>query len=215
MLLWVLAVLAALTLLVCLTRVGVRIVLAEGSVTVDVKAGPVRVRVYPGRERKAPSKRKRDLPAEEKPKKTFPKPAKEDIREAVRTLWPPLKKALSRTRRGVRLDPLRLSLTLGGQGEPADAARLYGELHAGMWAVMPILEGLMDIPDPRLHIGVDFNAEAASLEGELGITARIGTLLRVGLGFGFPALRWLLRYQKKHKAKNETAASSAAQERTE
>lgn len=214
MLLWVLAVLAALTLLVCLTRVGVRIVLAEGSVTVDVKAGPVRIRVYPGRERKAPRGKKREK-AEEKPKKTFPKPAKEDIRDAARTLWPPLKKVLSRTRRSVRLDPLRLSLTLGGQGEPADAAKLYGELHAGMWAVMPLLEGLMDIPDPRLHIDVDFNAEAAVLEGEVGVTARIGSLLRVGLGFGFPALRWLLRYQKKRKAKNETAASSAAQERTE
>lgn len=213
MLLWVLAVLAALTLLVCLTRVGVRIVLAEGSFTVDVKAGPIRVRVYPGRERKAPKKENAEKRGREK--RTLPKPAWAEVKEAARTLWPPLKKALGRTRRGVRLDPLRLSLTLGGQRDPADAARLYGELHGGMWAVMPLLERLMDIPDPRLHIGVDFNAEAATLEGELGITARIGTLLRVGLGFGFPALRWLLRYQKKHKAKNETAASSAAQERTE
>lgn len=208
MLLWVLAVLAALMLLVGLTRVGVRIVLAEGSVTVDVKAGPIRIRVYPGRERKAP-RGKKGQPAEEKPKKAFPKPAMEDIRDAARTLWPPLKKALDRTRRSLRLDPLRLSLTLGGLAEPADAAALYGELHAGMWAMMPRLEKLVDIPDPGLHIGVDFNAEAAVLEGEVGVTARIGALFRIGLGVGIPALRWFLRYQKKKKTVNQTSAASA------
>lgn len=212
---WVLIVLAALLLLVCLTRVGARIVLTDGTVTADAKVGPLRFRVYPRRERK---KQKQEQPPAEqraRERKPLPKPAWADVKDAARTLWPPLKRALARTRRGVRLDPLRLSLTLGGQSDPADAAQLYGELHGGMWTVMPLLERLIDIPDPELHIGIDFNQEPAVLEGEAGITARVGTLLRIGLGVGFPALRWFLGYQKRKKTGNETSAASAAQERTE
>lgn len=212
---WVLIVLAALVLLVCLTRVGARIVLTDGSFTVDGTVGPLRFRLHPRRERK---KQKQEQPPAEqraRERKPLPKPAWADVKDAARTLWPPLKRALARTRRGVRLNPLRLSLTLGGQRDPADAAQLYGELHGGMWTVMPLLETLLDIPDPALHIGVDFNAETAALEGETGITARIGTLLRIGLGIGFPALRWFLGYQKRKRTGNKTSAASAAQERTE
>lgn len=215
MLMWVLMVLAVLLLAVCLTRVGVRIVLTDGTVTVDAKVGPLRFRLYPRRERKSPKQEQPPAEQRARSRKPIPKPAWADVKDAARTLWPPLKRALARTRRGVRLDPLRLSLTLGGQEEPADAAQLYGELHGGMWTVMPLLETLLNIPDPALHIGVDFNAETAALDGEVGITARIGTLLRIGLGIGFPALRWFLQYQKQKKAVNKTSAASAAQERTE
>ena len=57
-------------------------------------------------------------------------------------------KALNRTRRGVRIDPLDLSVILGGQTEPADAARLHGELHGAVWAGMPVLERLLVILIP-------------------------------------------------------------------
>lgn len=34
-------------------------------------------------------------------------------------LWPAAQKALRRTRRSIRVDPLRLSVTLGGAEDPA------------------------------------------------------------------------------------------------
>lgn len=215
MLMWVLAVLAALLLLVCLTRVGARIVLTDGTFTVDGMVGPLRFRVYPRRERKKQKQEKQSAEQRARGKRSLPKPAWADVKDGARTLWTPLKRALARTRRGVRLDPLGLSLTLGGQKEPADAAQLYGELHGGMWTVMPLLETLMNIPDPELHVGIDFDRETVVLEGEVGVTARIGTLLCIGLGVGFPALRWFLGYQKRKRTGNETSAASAAQERTE
>ena len=57
-------------------------------------------------------------------------------------------KALRRTRRGIRVDPLRLSATLGGAEDPAAAAELYGGLHALVWTGMPALEKLVVIRDP-------------------------------------------------------------------
>lgn len=211
MLVWILGVLAALLLLLCLTRVGAQVVLKDGSATVDVRVSVFRVRVYPKKETAAAEKRdtkKKPKEKERGSKKTFPKPSFEEIREAAKTLWPPLKKAVGRVRRGIRIDPLALSLTLGGQEEPDKTAELYGYLHTGMWTVMPVLEEGLDLPDPHIHIGLDFTTAQTMVEGELGLTARIGTLLRAGLTVGIPALRWFLKYRK--KLKQQTPAKQPA-----
>ena len=205
---WILGVLAALLLLLCMTRVGAQAVFKDGTATVDVKVSVLKVRVYPGKERKKPEKKKK-AETDGGKKKALPKFTFEDIKDAARTLWPPLRRALDRTRRGLRFSPMSLSLTLGGLEDPAKTAELYGELHAGMWNLMPILEKLLDIPDPHLHIGVDFNTEKTAVEGKLGVTARIGTLLLVGLSIGIPALRWFLRYQKKMKRQKPAAQPAA------
>lgn len=208
MLLWILGVLAALLLLLCLTRVGVQVVLKDGSATVDVKVSLFRIRVYPKKESTEKEKKK---PKEKGDggKKSFPKPSLADIKDAARTLWPPLKKAVGRVRRGIRIAPLNLGLTLGGQEEPDKTAELYGYLHSGMWTVMPVLEAGLDIPDPHIHIGIDFTAAEAAVEGELGLTARIGTLLMAGLTVGIPALRWFLKYRKKMKQQSPTKQPAA------
>ena len=208
--LWILGVLAALLLLLCLTRVGARVVLKDGSATEDVKVSVFRIRVYPKKEK--PEAEQKDKKKKEKgkgSKKTFPKPSLEDIKDAAKTLWPPLKKTVGRVRRGIRIHPMNLSLTLGGQEEPDKTAELYGYLHSGMWSVMPVLEEGLDIPDPHLHIGIDFTSEQAVVEGELGVTARIGTLLRAGLTVGIPALRWFLKYRKKMKQQTLTKQPAA------
>ena len=70
---------------------------------------------------------------------------------------------------------------------------------------MPQLERLMDIPDPRIHLDIDFTVPQTSAKGEAGISIRIGTLLLVGLGVGIPALRWFLRFRKRKK--QESSAS--------
>lgn len=198
---WILGVLFLLVLLLCRTRAGVLVTLGD-AVTVDVKAGLFRFRVFPGKKKppgRKKSKGKPDAGGNGEKKRSIPKPSLEDIRDAVRTLAPPLKKALHRTRRGIRIAPLRLSLTVGGRADPAAAAELYGELNAAVWTGMPVLERLLDIPDPRVHMEVDFEAEENRTEGTLGVTIRIGTALAVGFGIVIPALRWLLRCMKTHR----------------
>ena len=203
--LWILGILLALLVLLCLTRVGVYAVLGD-ALALDAKIGPFRIHILPGKKQDKKKEKRAKEPkeaekSEEKAEKKpcFPKPSMADIREAVSVLWPPLKRALNRTRRGVRIHPMDLCVTLGGQEDPAAAAQLYGEAHAGVWAVMPVLERLLVIPEPHIHIGIDFNASETKVEGELGVTARVGTLLTVGATVAFPALKWFLRYRKKQK----------------
>ena len=200
--LWILGVLLALIVLLCVTRVGVHAVFGE-TLLLDVKIGWFRIHILPAKE---PNKKKKDQGKEtEKAKKTeekeekkpFPKPSFADVRDAVSTLWPPLKRALDRTRRRLRIEPLDLSVTLGGSEDPASAAQLYGELYAAVWSAMPVLERLLVIPSPHIHIGIDFMEDKTKLEGEVGVSARVGTLLAVGATIGFPALKWFLQYKKK------------------
>ena len=205
---WGLGVLALLVLLLCWTRAGVLITLGE-AVRVDVQVGWLRFQVVPGKKRrpkeKKPPKEEEDASAGEK-RRSLPKPSLADIQDAARILVSPLKKALGRTRRGIRVEPLRLSLILGGQEDPAATAKLYGELNAGIWAGMPQLERLLNIPDPRIHKEVDFEEEKTRAEGTVGISIRIGTVLAVGFGIAVPALRWFLRYMRIHRKKKPRSA---------
>ena len=200
--LWVLGVLAALLLLLCLIRVGVLIQFGE-KLVVAVRLGFFKIQVLPVRKRPPKHEHEKEpkVTQEKKaePKKTFPKPTIGDIRDAAKALWKPLKRALYSTCRGVRIDPLDLSLILGGQEDPAAAAKLYGELHGVVWSGMPALERLLVIPHPHIHLDVDFTSEETRVRGTAGVSARIGTLLRIGMTAAIPVLRWLLTYMKKKK----------------
>ena len=185
----------------------------------DAKIGWFRIHILPAKtankKKKERGKKAEDTEerTEKKGKKPpFPKPSFSDIRDAVSALWPPLKRALDRTRRGLRIAPLNLSVTLGGLEDPASAAQRYGELNAVLWSAMPVLERLLVIPSPHIHIGIDFMETKTKLEGEVGVSARVGTLLAVGATIGFPALKWFLQYKKKKEKqppepKSEPAAA--------
>lgn len=207
---WILLAVALLIALLCWTRVGAWAAFDGKELRLDVKLGLLRIHILPARPQKAGKPKKEKPPREKKSRKTPTEKAGkksklsftlEDGKDALRTLLPPLKRALNRTRRGVRVKPLRLSLVLGGQEDPAGAAALYGELQAAVWTGMPLLERLLDIRAPYIHTDVDFSAANTAVEGETGVTLRIGTLLAVGFGIAVPALRWFLRWRKRCKTR--------------
>lgn len=107
----------------------------------------------------------------------------------------------------MRIDPLRLSVVFAGE-DPAAVAQTYGWASSAMWTLMPQLERLLKIPDPHIHLGTDFGAARTQIEGEAGITFRIGDLLIIGLGFGIPLLKWL-RKRKKEIEQSVKAAPPA------
>lgn len=208
---WILAAIVLLAVLLLWTRVGVWAALSrEGTLRLDVRFGVFRVRVLPPKPKKSPrakrapgtkKAKKERPPEEEEPERGGLSFAPEDLRDALRTMLPAVGRALRRFGRGIRIKPLRLSLTLAGREDPASAAETYGGIQAAVWAGMPVLEKLMDIRDLSLHTDVDFLAEDAAVDGEVGVTLRIGTLLAVGCGVAFPALGWFMRWQKRCKAR--------------
>nr|WP_325211645.1 hypothetical protein [uncultured Oscillibacter sp.] len=205
--LWIPAVIVLLIALLCWTRVGVWAAFGGGELRLDVKFGLLRIHILPAKPKKPkaekPKKEKKkpkEEPGAEKPESKFSFTL-EDGEDALRTMLPPLKRALRRFGRGIRIKPLRLSLVLGGEEDPAAAAQLYGEIQAAVWTGMPLLERLLDIRKPYIHTDVDFTASGTAVEGEAGVTLRVGTLLAMGFGLAFPVLGWFLRWRKRCKTR--------------
>lgn len=214
---WVLLAIVLLLILLCRTRVGEEAAFSAEGVRLDIRLGWLRLHILPARaskDGKEPVKKpkKEEEKTEEPKKKEFPF-SREDIRDAVRTLLPALGRFLRRTRRGIRISPLHLSVTLGGRGNPAKAAIQYGQIQTAVHLGMPVLEKLVEIREIRIHTEVDFDAAGTVVEGEAGVTFRIGTLIAMGFGLLFPALGWLLRVRRRKRnmpEKSEENNQSAA-----
>ena len=209
--LWILGILLALIALVLLIRVGVYISFGE-VLLVRAKAGPVTIQILPKLEKK-PQKKKKPKKEKKKPEKEENKPPEkpkekkklgltfEDIRTAVPALFASLKRGLRKTRRRLKIDPMRLSLIFGGD-DPAKVAEMYGWAGSAMWTFMPQIERLTRMPDPRIHLDVDYNSRKTAAEGEIGISLQIRDIFAIGFAFAGPVLKWGLAFIKRKKARD-------------
>lgn len=220
----VIGIIVAVFALFCLLPLGVTVIFGK-PVVAKVRVGPLQFQVAPSKKKKKASV-KTDEPEKESKQlergkellekvKKSPKSALETAKSAYQSLWPPTKRALRRLLRGIRIDPLQIGVTLGGSADPAETAELYGRVEGAIWAIMPALEQLVRIPHPGIHLGMDFDSDKTEVQGEAGVSVRIGTLLAIGFGVGIPALRWFLKYnkQQKKKKKEQTAEVKSPAER--
>ena len=201
----VIAVILLLFVLLCLVRIGAVVCFGEETV-VSARIGLLRIKVFPGKEKsgkeKKPSKKKKEPTesAEVKEKKKLPKLTASEVVDLIKTALRALRASLRRLK--LRIDPLRLSVRIAGS-DPADVAQNFGYLNAAVWGVMPEAERVLDIPDPRIHLEMDFAGEKTTAEGTVGISLRIGTLLTAGIVLLIPMLKWYLRYRKAHRGQRE------------
>ena len=98
----------------------------------------------------------------------------------------------------------------------ARVAETYGWANVAMWTVMPEVEKLTRMPDPRIHLETDFNAAETRVSGEVGLSFRIGDLVSIGIAFAGPALKWFRAFRKAQKTQEKQAAREreAAQRNT-
>ena len=206
--LWILGILVLLLLLICLLRIRI-LVEADQAVTLKLRIGPIIRQLYPTIKKNEPKPEKQSNGTEKK--RTIPKPTVSDLRDAYYALKPAVIKALRRTRRSIRIYPLDITVILGGRTDPAETAETYGYASAAVWTLMPALEQLLTIPDPRIHLDMDFEAEKTRLHGSVGVDIRIGALLMIALDAAIPAIRWLFKYMKKpNNATKQPLSDSAA-----
>lgn len=206
--LWILGILLALILLVLFLRVGCaspsatscalppqRGLCGYRSCRVPEKAQKQKKH----KEKKNPPEKQKAAPREKRKLGLTPG----DIRSALPYLWQSLKGALRKTRQRLRIDPMQVSVILGGEEDPAASAETYGWVSAAVWTFMPRLEELMRIPDPYIHLDVDYSAAETKAEGEVGLSFQIRDLFAIGFAFGIPVLKWLLRWKKEKKLREE------------
>lgn len=209
-----------LLVVVWLLRVGVDVRFGD-ELRVAVKIGPAKITVLPQQEKKKKPKKEKPQkekktekkPAEKKEKKKFPFTFS-DIRSAVPVLFEALKKALGKIRRRMRIDPLDVCVIFAGD-DPAKVAETYGWANSAMWTMMPQLERLLQIPDPHIHLGVDYERYDLHAEGRVGVTFRVGDLIVIGLTLAVPVLKWYLGWRKEVKRREEAAKTAQEMQKNE
>ena len=213
----ILGVIAALIVVILCLRVSVTASFGD-ELHVTAQIGPVKLQVVPPPEKKP----KKEKPKKEKAAETGKQPVKEkkklnlhltaaDIRAALSAVWRAIQGALRRAGRRIRINPMRVSIVLGDEN-PANTAEWYGWVNAAVWTVMPWLEKTVHMPDPQVHMEMDFNAVETKVSGTVGISYRIGDLLAIGFAAAGPLLRFLLPFLKRQKAMKKDAAKKAAEQ---
>ena len=104
-------------------------------------------------------------------------------------------RALRRTGRRVRLEPLKIHLLIATP-DPADTAELFGRLEAALSAGLPVLHRLMRVKGQDIRLFPDFVGERMDCIADVGLRIRPWDLLAIALPAGGSLVKWLLRFKK-------------------
>lgn len=215
--LYILGGILLLLILLLFLRIGVEIAWGEKT-QIWARVGFLRKQLT-SRQDKPPKKKKErkeetSVAAENqpKPKKKF-RPAFEDIKALFPAAKESLQKGLGKTRQRVKIDPLEVSVTFGG-ADPAEVAEQYGWANAAMWAVMPEVERLTRMPDPHIHLDMNYDVEKTATRGKAGMSLQIRDVLAIAMAFGLPLYRWYRQAAKAQKTRG-TKSTDVSIERTE
>lgn len=192
-------------LLIGFLRVGATVFFGE-ALCVKLRVGCIRLTVFPKgtkkkkKEKKPKEEKPKEEAAETKPKKrrALPKPTIEDLLDLVQTALSALGATVTRACKRVRIDPLDVTLVLGGN-DPASVATMYGVASAIVFSEMPKLEERFYVPNPSLHLRMDFDAGGTTAAGQVGVTLRVCDLFAIVFTLLLPMAKWFLRFKKAHR----------------
>lgn len=196
--LWVLLGLLALLAAALLIPVKVRGSYEDGNPFLCVRYGPVKIQLFPPKEKaeeeaEKPPKKKKNKP--EKPKKPKAKINMEQILYALEKLPPILGRALKRAGRCIHIRPLKLYVLAAGV-DPAATAMLYGRMEAALAAGFPVLERVLRLKDADVQLYVDFTERQMEFIADVGVSLRPWSLVWIALRAGGSLLKWYLGFRK-------------------
>lgn len=201
----ILGVLAFLLLLILLLilllqiPVQVRFTYDRGDLSLGVRFGFVKLQLFPRPEKpekpakaKKPKKKKEK---KEKKKKPKAKINREQIFFALEKLPPILGRALRRTGKSIRIDPLKAWVLVAGE-DPADTAALYGRLEAALAAGLPVLRKAVSIRNEDVRLYLDFAEQKMDAVADVGISLRPWRLVTIGVRALASLIKWYLGFRK-------------------
>ena len=202
--LYILAVVLLVLFLAGQIRVGVRVEYSGKGLFAWARLGFLRIQVFPFEKKDKPLKAKKK-PREKPKKETAPKPLAEKIGGALdyaQTLLPIALEAAGCFYQKLWMDTLELELTVGAD-DPADAALRYGQASAALGALWYPLTQAFHVEDGNARVRVDFDAPDMAVYAMAALSLKVGQILRLGLHFGFKALRAFLTIRKRQRSKQQ------------
>lgn len=196
---WLIA-LAVITLLAVLP-LGISAKYDEQGPQLWVIAGPVRLKLLPGKKKSKDTEKK---PEEAKNKKKSSEPAAENAEKkggSVTDFLPLVRIVfdfLADFRRKLRVKILKLKIVLAG-GDPCDLAVNYGKACAAVAALDPQLERFFVIKKKDIQVQCDFIEEKTLIIARLDLIITLGWLIVQLIRHGSRALKELLKIMKLRK----------------
>lgn len=201
----IVGVLLLLLVILLLIPARVRVSYENGAFTACARYGSFRIPLYPRPEKKAPEvplqKEAARLEsgaataqAEQTGKKKLALNA-EQIFYLLERLPPILGRALKRVGKRIRIEPLKIHLLVAGS-DPADTARLYGNIQAALASGLPVLHRMVRIREQDIQLFLDFQEEELDCIADVGISMRPLDALVIGLCAGASALKCYMGFKK-------------------
>ncbi len=166
----------AVLILLSLVRVGGIAEYSAAGFTAKVRIGPVRITVYPVKEKKEKIKKKKE-----------PKESEENLPSKpggslvmLKKYLPMLTDTAGRLCRKIQVDRLYLDL-IAAANDPASAAMGYGYANAAVGMILPLLENNFTIKDRRIRTAVDFTLPKPTVYLYAALSLTIGQAVSLGL----------------------------------
>lgn len=203
-----------LLILLLLASVRVGVIFHFGDVTtLKLRIGLIRVTILPKKKKEKDTAKADAAPQKSPGAKKKNKLTAGEIYDLVTAVISGLKAMAHRAGKRLRVDPLELSAVIGGS-DPAEIAQRFGAASAAVWSLMPQAEEIIHIPDPAIHLDMDYNAPRTAVSGTVGLSFRVGNMVEFIVAAAIPLLRWYKTYRKAHangQNPNEAAKESTKQ----
>lgn len=187
---------------------GIRASYGEAGFEARVIAGPVKITLFPRKNRKRKSK---NTDSSEKSAQETTKSPSEKKRPKTEKDEPGMQSGgslerfvpwirlgldfLGALRRKIRLDNLYLHVVLAGD-DPCDLAVNYGRAWAAVGDLLPKLERIFVIRKRDIQVGCDFAAEKITVAARGDMTMTLGRTLCLGTIYGIRALKIFLTMKR-------------------
>jgi hypothetical protein len=168
-------------------------------------AGPIRIRLFPGKPKQKKDKKKAKGSVKQTKKGKPKEQAKVKTNKKKGGSWTdflPLVRIvldfLDSFRRKIRVNRLELNLVMAG-GDPCDLAVNYGKAWLALGNLMPQLERVFVIKKRDIEVECDFVASKTTVIAHLDLSITLGRLLAAVFKFLIKALVKFLQIKKKRK----------------
>ena len=203
--LWILLGIALLVVLLGFLPVRVTAEYRADGPTAVAWLGPIRMRLYPGKEDTDTEEPAPEMAEEEPPKDK--KKHKGGKIGPFKELLGLILQAQEDLRNKLSIRELTLYLTVGGKGDdPAKAGILTGSAWAALGSLIPLLESSFQIKQRDIQVGVDFLAEETLLYAKATAAMSLGAGIRFAGYYGWQGLKWYRKH--KQKGGNEHGTSN-------
>ena len=196
----------AILVLLAILPLGASVLYDADGPRVRIVAGPVKIQVFPMKKKPKKDKPKKEKPKKEQKKpaqageeqKPFPKPKTGGSWTDFLPLIQVVLDLLNDLRRKLRVNELKLHLTLAGD-DPCDLAVNYGRMNASLAALIAQLERVLVIQKRDVHVDCDFTANETVILARLDLTITLGRILSIAVRHGVRGLMTFLKIKKQRE----------------